>query len=1157
MPPPGDLRAFAAASKAPRASTELLKDSVFSVYQIEPALSPAGTQTLQADDPYAAPSAGGVDDRTGFAWAADAYRCVLWRGESARPTCYEFSVASTAPPHCVILPRPLNAAGEPAVLLVTVDGALWIWGAVSDAYLGARDGASDTISLLAGERITSAARCDDMSAVVGTSAGRLFSVVVYTRGGRSHVAHSQFAESRGLLGRWLGGASAARPVHRVTTFVNAADDEDRCGVLALGDDSMQYWSAPFAAGGAPARLVISDSAVVKSIASAVLYTSGRRYSAAEARNFSLADVAYCRGMHALAALYVDRSRGDERCGIAMLGIPVSGDTFPLERLIPVGNARAPDPSARAPRLVVADMSPAALVVFSDAVVFKLLGEDLAAFDESIALRPEAGRILGFGSKAHGVRCTALTTRAGVLRIDMDANAATQLARDSSPSSPHMIGAQAGRLQERLERAVWFEDESNPLLLDALDDDIDPVLLETAAERLSAAIVDSGLATLPPAVDLRTQLAQRVTCAIRLVHILGHNGQLARLSPGSRVQLRADAELLAGAYDLWRYYDESGRAERILHDAVVAALGEAPPDAERFFFQSCLGDINALFAALHGMLTGHGAPVVEITRLVLALFLGAARFRAEHGATYELQAAVRAPRVPWSAEQPSITLLEALFSATLQLSGDAGHAAEPRTQLCVLAEALLHAHAARVAALEASDAPDAAAARATYDAARPAVLNPLVSVGRADRAFALAEQCRDFATLTALCFADESPAPKRARRQNAEPTTLMRVEHYLDVYGAEFANELYTYYIQHGALRRLLEPKPEHAALVSAFLDEHPEYNRIAWVHNVALGDFERASVALRASARAETASIGAERSMLSLGKLAHAASLGALDAALETPAEQARLEAWDDALDVCHVQLRLAEKWGALAPLGAAPEAQAECVAEAATQLASPVLRALFVQLARGVAAGSVASGEDLVDLLSLQSPAAAAPDDAALDDFAVGVQLIARLDSVPESRRTVALATLWRRVYAQDDWAALSSTAERSDDEVIDEVRRTLAFRTVQSVLGNDSTAELAMSPAAAAAAPAADAAMISVRFPGMPAAEVAALERALADECDALAATLAETSLGAFYDQVLAQPIAYDGGDGGDMDDGVDGDDVDMAPAGEPSLPGSVALV
>ena len=126
MPPPGDLRAFAAASKAPRASTELLKDSVFSVYQIEPALSPAGTQTLQADDPYAAPSAGGVDDRTGFAWAADAHRCVLWRGESARPTCYEFSVASTAPPHCVILPRPLNAAGEPAVLLVTVDGALWI-----------------------------------------------------------------------------------------------------------------------------------------------------------------------------------------------------------------------------------------------------------------------------------------------------------------------------------------------------------------------------------------------------------------------------------------------------------------------------------------------------------------------------------------------------------------------------------------------------------------------------------------------------------------------------------------------------------------------------------------------------------------------------------------------------------------------------------------------------------------------------------------------------------------------------------------------------------------------------------------------------------------------------------------------------------------------
>ncbi|WFD37003.1 hypothetical protein MCUN1_003895 [Malassezia cuniculi] len=1177
MTPPGDMRALAAATKAPRGAAALLEDSVFAVNQFVSALSPAGAQTLQSDDPYSSRSAGGVDGETEYAWAADSRRCVVWRSDSAKPACYEFAVDSDVPPFCLILPRPLNAAGEPAVLLATVQGTLLFWDAVSDAYL-AGAGASSSIVLQQDERITAAARCDGATAVLGTSAGRLFSVSVYVKSGRHHIAHAQLVEPRGLLGRWLGSASTAYAVSRLVAVPRASNGDVRCAVFALGDDSVQYWSVPFAAGGPAARLVAGDSSIGKTIASAALYATGRRYSAVEARNFVLADAAYVAAEDALAILYVDKSRGDERHGLAVFSMPDNGENFELRRIISVGHSRAADPSTRPPRLAVSGGTPIAFVVSDNSVAVKMLDNDLGAFDESLAFRADAGRILGFdmANASVGVRVSALTTRAGVVHVDVHVAAAAQLARDSSPSSPKMIDAQANRLQERLERAVWYgEDASNPLQLETLDDGVDATLLATAAERLSAAVVASALPSLPPAVDLRTHLAQRVTCAIRLVRIIGQNGQLALLSPSTRVQLRADAELLAGAYDLWRFYDESGRQVRVLRKAVLAVLDQSVPDAERYFFLSRLGDVHELFAALHAMLQQKGSDevVVETARLVLALFLGASRFRSEHGDLYELQGAVRAPRIPWYATAESVALLEALYSAILHLlngaPGDAAQAAELRTQLCVLAESLVNAHAARVAALEAGDAADSAAAsaaRAAYDAARPAVLHPLVAVGRADRAFALAEQCRDFATLTALCFADDVPAAKRTKKESPDSTAQMRVEHYLDLYGASFANELYTYYIQHGALRRLLEPKPEHAPLVSAFLDAHPQYNRIAWVHSVALGDLKQASVALHASARAETASIGAQKTMLSLGKLAYAASLGPLDAALESPAEQARLESWDDALDICHVQMRLAEKWSTICPAGAAaPEARAEIIAEAVTQLSSPVLRALFVQLARGAAAGSVVTGEDLVDLLSLQSAAAAAPDDATLDDFAVGVQLIARLDSVPESRKAAALAALWRRVYAQDDWHALSNTAERSDDEVIEQVRGTLAFRTVQSVLGNDGTADLLLSPAAASVAPVADTAMLSVRFPGMPASRVSALAEALASEREALATTIATTNLSAFFDQVLVQPIAYetdmvDGEPGaeGEAYQGMDtgfADDTAMD-VGEPTIPGSVAI-
>ena len=141
-----------------------------------------------------------------------------------------------------------------------------------------------------------------------------------------------------------------------------------------------------------------------------------------------------------------------------------------------------------------------------------------------------------------------------------------------------------------------------------------------------------------------------------------------------------------------------------------------------------------------------------------------------------------------------------------------------------------------------DAEAHAAAHVAFAHARPALLRPLLAIGRADRAFALAEHHRDFHTLVELCFADAHEEKEDAKRiklmQAPPPAAVVRVEAYLDTYGMDFANELYQHYIRHGALRRLMEPQPQHAALVSAFLDAHPQYGRLAWVHDTALGAYD-------------------------------------------------------------------------------------------------------------------------------------------------------------------------------------------------------------------------------------------------------------------------------------------------------------------------------
>lgn len=1146
----------------------LLQDSVFRVRQLVQTLSPGALAALHAD-PYVAPSAAGVDAESEYAFCATPDAAFVWRAHSASPTCYTFRIPRASDSRAalpVLLPRPLNDSAEPALLLANARGEVRFWDVLSDAFTTPdADVVTTQLPLEPGEALTAAARIDvrrpltqPSQAVLATSAARLFRVHAYVHRGEHHLAHAVYTEHKGLLRRLFHpatGAAAAGAVSRLAVGP-APTDALHAHVYALGAHAIQVWRVPLAGAGAAShhpRHLADDDQLHKTIASRALYARGTRYSAAAGAQVVLVD-AVAVAADCLVLLYADRSTGESAAayGLALVAVGADG-SLSVAQVTPLAYRRAADPRA-APRLAVSDSEPrVAFVAFDDALVTQLLTDAAGAVEESVCLKPGANRVLGAGvvpvpgGGADTARWVAQTATSGLLLVDVDVAHAQQLALAQQPTSPTMHAARVARLQERLERAVWFgEDAANPLQLDVLPDTLDTELLQAAAERISAAIVAGRLASMRPSVDLRAALAQRVACCVRLVGIIGQNGYLMRLARTTRFQLRCDAELLAGASDLWRFFDDGVQSgaprAAMLPAAIHTVLGarDTPHDTERFFFEHEAEHMPALLGALLGAVRAHGeeaAEVVETTRLVLALRFGAARYRAEHGEAYALEATPAVAHEPWFAHASGTELLETLFRATLHALAHGAPNAKPaelRTQLCALAEFAMDTYDARLAFLAAAAAEDAGGAaapaleatRAAYDHARPALLHPLMDVGRADKAFALAEQHRDFRTLTALCFAEaRDEGAKRAKHTHpsAHEAATVRVEEYLDRYGMPFATELYQYYVQHGAYRRLFEPQPEHAALVSAFLEAHPQYRRLAWVHDVLLGRFAHASDTLRDCARAERDDLRAKQAMLSLGKLAHLATLPDLGPQLADAHVQAALEPFDDALDLVHVQRRLHDRCvDAAHRPGAAPEAVAERAADvlAPRLAAQPALRALFVRLATPLVAGHVASGEDLVDVLTLQDAAYAAPSDAALSDFAIAAQVYVRLDA-PPTRRDAALATLWRRLYLQDDWAALSATAHRTDQAVLDEVRGTVAYATVQAVLANDSTAPVLLSPEQVCAAPVPPPALLAERFPGLPDEQVEQLHAALAAEHAQLCACVEQTKLGAFFAQVLAEPV------------------------------------
>lgn len=402
----------------------LLEDSVLRVHQQVPALPP-GVAAALAADVYTAPSRGGVDRETDHAYCATPAACHVWRATSAAPTCYTFPVPSddAAPPrapHVVLLPRPLNASEEPALLQCSRSGALLYWNAVSDAFT-ASDSAAGAVRaqlpLLSGEAVTCAARLDARQALVGTTAARVLRVQVQVHGGAYTLDAAPLAEPRGLLGRWLGAPGASHDA-LVSVSVQSGGDERQALVAAVSARHMQLWRVPLATGAAPAsgapRVWLDDPAVHKHVASQVLQHQRERYSAAAAHQIVLCDAAL--SSDTLLVLYADERAAVVRYGLARFSL--DEHALHLETLVPLRYAGAPSPHAATPRVHLADgAGRVAFVALSEALLVQPLDGD----GEALRLRDGADRVLGacVPRDTTQVRCVALTARSGVLAIDVD------------------------------------------------------------------------------------------------------------------------------------------------------------------------------------------------------------------------------------------------------------------------------------------------------------------------------------------------------------------------------------------------------------------------------------------------------------------------------------------------------------------------------------------------------------------------------------------------------------------------------------------------------------------------------------------------------------------------------------------------------------------
>lgn len=1020
------------------------------------------------------------------------------------PTCFAHSIPSaytsnqqTTLPSCAFVPK--GGDREPGFLLITPGGDVFYSDNVSSTFPQGQDKKQQySIALGLGESVNALHRCKPTLFIASTTHSRLISIRLIASGGILQPVVNLFAQPRGIFGRLFGAAANLASTNAGIIALaswSSNENESTSEVYAITQQTLQKWSV---VDGRGEKMIFDEDVRPLLIERDERIADGSQ----SAESLKLVDVAVTKdGRSIILYSFPLIQDGALHYGYAIL--QGKGNELVVQNISALHYSRLADTrSSNFPRLLIPHGGPIVYVVFTEAIVFRLLESD--GLEESIELRDvSSNRIIGSGvptyheprDEATPASITVFTQRSGTLLVSVDVTAAKGLS-DLIASGEDRNVVDTHRLKTKLERGVFHSDNAaNPISFD-LPLDMRGDLI-AAAEQLSDDIVRSESPSLINTLDTKLQLANRLERLHSLAAFLSLNGMMGLMTQNSLRRLCADAQLIASAIDLWNYVDELLSAPVRLRsvgnpfaDAVKDICRDADDDDDilRHFFRFELRELNAVLNRVHELaqqsasqgISRLSATVCETNRILLTTYQAASRYQNETANLYGLQLSSIAFEA-WTCTGNNVKILRDSLTGTVSLIKDRtrllGNTIDQeirelsletltseeyerhlqstlKGQLYELASHTLDAYNERLSYLRLAGSSHPSLEREyanlqeEYNAERRDFLLPLKSIGRGDRAFNLAEQHQDFETLTELCCS----LPKEQRSA--------RIRFYLNKYGQSFAGALYTFYAQNGEMQTLLAQDENFSSLLREFLDANLSLNRIAWLHDFAVADFTSAKRRLANEANNEKESVSSKRLILSLAKLSQASHL--VEGQIASQSEQSAIEQFDDQIDLVNIHDRIQNNLRKKAN-----EIEGEEVLSSDDLLASaedavlalsstrPAFGKIYLKLAKDLFDGRVLSVEDLIDLLTLHDA-----NEDSNSDFILAIEAFIRARDIPPARAQSALTSLWRRIILFDDWKTITQTKDTADAVLEARLRNTALYHSIRACADTETTSAAVLEP-------------------------------------------------------------------------------------------------
>jgi len=399
-----------------------------------------------------------------------------------------------------------------------------------------------------------------------------------------------------------------------------------------------------------------------------------------------------------------------------------------------------------------------------------------------------------------------------------------------------------------------------------------------------------------------------------------------LSEPTRWQLLQDAEKLEAARGIWINYDERNIREEgageILPNTVVQCILDPSDtdvsDAVRVWFQKFVPDTGHLMQCAKIALmerttrgrrerTALAIADAEANDIVISGLQAAFDFRIHSAGLYGFDGLIDEKGIlinaqgfpdPWASRpdllhaidaqhEHSIYLIQGLWGSDMDRDNDI--VGKIALQIEELAEVLCRLFTERIRWYEQQSGLDeelkarANDVRERYEKQRGGWVKPLVGLGRADAAYAIAERYQDFRTLVELASAeliqvettpiDNISEDRRLLVSQKRTDVVRRLEGYLERFKAPFAIEFYEYQIENGKLQGLLEEFQAFQGYLTKFLHSSDRYAKLAWIHDASLGEYDRAGETLVHVALNQEDGLWNKKVELSMAKLCKLAAL--------------------------------------------------------------------------------------------------------------------------------------------------------------------------------------------------------------------------------------------------------------------------------------------